>query len=117
MKADLTVIGKLVYYHFPYLSQSQYIWSSDRRIKDSSISHIQNLYNIPTPDTSPKYMYTIGNVYITFKHLKRYRNLCRSGYYKIATEHLAQPKYMYTIGHVKITFNHFKRCRNLCRSD
>ena len=32
IKADLTVIGKLVYYHFPYLSQSQYICSPERRI-------------------------------------------------------------------------------------
>jgi len=60
-------------------------------------------YDIPAPDTSLKYMYTVGHVYITFNHLKRCMNLCRSGKYKISSPSPA-PIYMCTVGHVYITF-------------
>jgi hypothetical protein len=50
MKADFTIIGYLVYNHFPYLAQSQYI-------------RFQNLYT---------------NNSIRFQHLASRQNICRS---------------------------------------
>ena len=50
MKADFTIIGYLVYNHFPYLAQSQYI-------------RFQNLYT---------------NNNIRFQHLASRQNICRS---------------------------------------
>jgi hypothetical protein len=50
MKADFTIIGYLVYNHFPYLAQSQYI-------------RFQNLYT---------------NNNLRFQHLASRQNICRS---------------------------------------
>ena len=50
MKADFTIIGYLVYNHFPYLAQSQYI-------------RFQNLYT---------------NKNLRFQHLASRQNICRS---------------------------------------